>query len=317
MEISSPAVWAWIPIVIAAAAFQTVRNAAQRSLVAELGTLSATLVRFLYGLPFAAVWLLIVWQLLPAGSRTLSLGMTNGTWAWAYWLWLVLGAVAQILATAFLLLAMKERNFVIGVALAKTEVLQAAVLGAVLLLEFPDLWAGLAMVAATLGVVLISMPQGGLGNVFSTANWQGKAAVAGLASGACFAMASVGYRGAALAQPGVSPWLIGAGGVLLAQLLQTLLLGGWIAAREPDKLAKIARAWRVSTVAGAMGALASIGWFTAFALKPAAEVKTLGLIEVIFSYAVSRKLFDEKLSGPERLGLILVTIGLLVICAQL
>jgi drug/metabolite transporter (DMT)-like permease len=317
MQLMSPAAWAWIPIVLAAAFFQTVRNAAQRSLVAELGTLSATLVRFLYGLPFAALWLVIVLQFLPAGSPTLALGMAHGRFAWAYWLWLLVGAVAQILATAFLLLAMKERNFVIGVALAKTEVLQAAVLGAVLLLEFPDLWAALAMVAATLGVVLISMPQGGLGNAFSASNWQGKAALAGLASGACFAMASVGYRGAALAQPGVSPWLIGACGVVLAQLIQTLLLGSWIAAREPSKLAKIAREWRVSTLAGAMGALASIGWFTAFALKPAAEVKTLGLIEVIFSYAVSHKLFDEKLSGAERLGLILVTLGLVVICAQL
>lgn len=316
MNLPSPAAWAWIPIVLAAAAFQTVRNAAQRSLVAELGTLSATLVRFLYGLPFAALWLIVVLQLLPAGSRAMSIGAVN----WSYWLWLTLGAVAQILATAFLLLAMKERNFVIGVALAKTEVLQAAVLSAVLLLEFPDVWGAAAMVAATVGVVLISMPTGGfggLGNKFTGANWQGKAALAGLASGACFAMASVGYRGAALTQPGVSPWLIGASGVLLAQLLQTVLLGGWIAAREPDKLAKIARAWRISTVAGAMGALASIGWFTAFALKPAAEVKTLGLIEVIFSYAVSHKLFDEKLSGAERLGLILVAVGLVVICAQL
>jgi drug/metabolite transporter (DMT)-like permease len=322
MNLPSPAAWAWIPIVLAAAAFQTVRNAAQRSLVAELGTLSATLVRFLYGLPFAALWLLVVLQFLPAGSRALSIGAVN----WSYWLWLTLGAVAQILATAFLLLAMKERNFVIGVALAKTEVLQAAVLSAVLLLEFPDAWGAAAMVAATLGVVLISMPAGGIGGIggvgglgkaFTAANWQGKAALAGLASGACFAMASVGYRGAALTQPGVSPWLIGASGVLLAQLLQTILLGGWIAAREPGKLAKIARAWRISSVAGAMGALASIGWFTAFALKPAAEVKTLGLIEVIFSYAVSHKLFDEKLSGAERLGLILVTVGLVVICAQL
>ncbi len=313
MQLPSPTVWAWIPIVIAAAGFQTVRNAAQRSLVAELGTLSATLVRFLYGLPFAVLWLFFVVQVLPSGGASLSIGISN----WSYWVWLALGAVAQILATAFLLLAMKERNFVIGVALAKTEVLQAAVLGAVLLLEFPGPWAALAMASATVGVVLISMPQGGLGNAFSASGWQGKAAVAGLASGACFAMASVGYRGAALTQPGVSPWLIGASGVLLAQILQTVLLGGWIAVREPGKLAKIARAWRISAVAGAMGALASIGWFTAFALRPAAEVKTLGLIEVIFSYAVSRKLFDEKLSGAERLGLLLVTVGLVVICAQL
>ena len=307
MNFTSPAAWAWIPIVIAAAAFQTIRNAAQRSLVSELGTLSATLVRFLYGLPFAALWLWLVLQFLPTGSQMPSFG-TN------YFLWLSVGAVAQILATAFLLLAMAQRNFVIGVALAKTEVLQAGLLGSVLLLEIPGVWSAAAMVCASIGVVMLSMPKK---DAVNSNAWFGKAALAGLASGACFAMASVGYRGAALTQPGVSPWLIGASGVLLAQILQSLLLGGWIFVREPARIRQVARAWRLSSVAGAMGALASIGWFTGFALRPVADIKTLGLIEVLFSYAVSRKLFDESLSRPERVGLVLVTLGLVVICTQL
>ena len=307
------AAWAWIPIVIAAALFQTVRNAAQRSLAAELGTLSATLVRFLYGLPFAAFWLVVVLHFLPATTTLPDLGASH----WPYWAWLAAGAVAQIMATSLLLLAMAERNFVVGVALAKTEVLQAAVLAAVLLLDRPGLWSILAMVCASGGVLLLSAPQSGLRDVLRPSAWHGKAAFAGLASGACFAMASVGYRGAALTQPGVSPWLIGASGVLLAQLLQTALLGSWIRWRDPGKWGQIARAWRISSVAGAMGALASIGWFTAFAIQTVAEVKTLGLIEVIFSYLVSRKMFDENLSRAERVGLGLVTVGLVVICAQL
>ena len=318
MQLPTMAAWAWIPIVVGAALAQTVRNAAQRTLTADVGTLPATLVRFLYGLPFAVVWLMLVTQFSPPGSAALLMGS-------AYWLWLTLGAVTQILATALLLLAMKERNFVIGVALAKTEALQVALLATVLLLEVPGFWSVLAMVCATAGVVLLAMPQTTSQNpaqntlqaFLSPAAWQGKAALAGLASGACFALASVGYRGAALTQSGASPWLIGAMGVVLAQLLQSLLLGGWIALRDPGKLIQIARAWRISTVAGACGAMASIGWFTAFALRPAADVKTLGLIEVIFSYAVSRKLFDEKLTGKERLGLLLVSVGLVVVCAQL
>lgn len=314
MQLPAMATWAWIPIVIWAAFAQTIRNAAQRTLTAKVGTLPATLVRFLYGLPFAVAWLLLVVQFSPPASVALSMGG-------AYWAWLTMGAVTQILATALLLLAMKERNFVIGVALAKTEVLQVALLATVLLLEVPGFWAMLAMVCATAGVVLLAMPQNPSQNpsqaFWSPAAWQGKAALAGLASGACFALASVGYRGAALTQPGVSPWLIGAMGVVLAQLMQSLLLGGWIALRDPGKLIQIARAWRISTVAGAMGAMASIGWFTAFAMRPAADVKTLGLIEVIFSYAVSRKMFDEKLSGKERLSLLLVCVGLVVVCAQL
>ena len=51
----SVAAWIWIPIVLAAAGAQTIRNASQRSLVKSAGTLAATFVRFAYGLPFAAL----------------------------------------------------------------------------------------------------------------------------------------------------------------------------------------------------------------------------------------------------------------------
>ena len=309
MQLPEMAAWAWIPIVISAALFQTIRNAAQRSLTAELGTLAATLVRFLYGLPFAIFWLLVVVQLVPAGNTWPALGST-------YFAWLILGAVAQIAATSFLLLAMKERNFVIAVAFAKTEVLQVALFATVFLSEVPSVWAAVAMAVSTVGVLMLSVPKNTVTELAGSVGWLGRSAWFGLAAGAGFALASVGYRGAALALPGVSPWLIGALGVVLAQLLQTVLLGGWISARTPSVLPKIARAWRLSSVAGAMGALASIGWFTAFAMRPAVDVKTLSLIEVLFSYLVSRKLFGEHMSRTEKIGLTLITLGLIVISAQ-
>ena len=314
MQLPAMAAWAWIPIVIWAALAQTIRNTAQRSLTAELGTVAATLVRFLYGLPFALAWLLLVMQLLPSSSNTPA--SITPVFGGAYFAWLFLGAIAQIAATSFLLLAMKERNFVVSVAFAKTEVLQVALFATVFLSEVPSLWAALAIAVSTVGVLMLSIPKAAAAPQAGSGTWLGRSAWFGLAAGAGFALASVGYRGAALALPGVSPWLIGAWGVVLAQLLQTVLLGGWISARAPALLGKIARAWRVSTIAGAMGALASIGWFTAFALRPAVDVKTLSLIEVLFSYLVSRKLFDEPISRVEKIGLSLITLGLLVISAQ-
>lgn len=298
------AAWAWIPIVIGAALLQTIRNAAQRSLVAELGTLAATLVRFLYGLPFALVWLVLVLS-------------ATGMHAWpglspAYLAWLAGGALCQLAATALLLLAMKQRNFIVGVTFSKTEVLQVGIFGVVALQELPTLGGAIAMVVATLGVVLLSLPRE---PGAALAQWRGNAAWFGLGSGACFALASVAYRGAALQLPGVSAWLVGAMGVLLAQLLQTVLLGGWIWLRHPGTMAAIGRAWRMSSVAGMMGALASIGWLTATALRPAADVRTLGLVEVLFSYLVSRRLFREQTSRKELAGLLLVGAGVLVISA--
>ncbi|MCW5649530.1 MAG: DMT family transporter [Ramlibacter sp.] len=295
--------YAWVPIVLWAALAQTARNAAQRSLVAQAGTLGATLARFAYGLPFAAAWVAVL-HALPATVAAVPAFHAG------YFAWLLLGAVSQLAATAFLLLAMKQRNFVVGVAYSKTDALQVALFATLFLRELPGWITLLAMGLATAGVVLLSLPRKAAavpeGGVRA---WAGMAALYGLASGAGFALSAVGYRGAALQLPGVSPWLSGGWGVLWAQAIQTLLLGGWLAWRAPASLRAIATAWRVSVLAGSAGALASIGWFTAFALTSAANVRTLGMVEVVFSYAVSHRLLREKLAPAEQAGLLLVLAG--------
>ena len=293
----TPAGWLWIPVTIWAAFAQTVRNAAQRSLTAELGTLGATLVRFLYGLPFAALWLVAVQAFI--GTALPSPG-------WTFLGWVLSGAVAQIAATALLLRTMQERNFALGVAYSKSEVLQVAIFALALLGDPITLMAGLAIAAGTAGVLLLSPAGWGAG-------FTSRTAVLGLASGAGFAFSAVGYRGAALALGDVSFLIAAAYTLVAAQLLQTLLLGGWLLARDPANVKRVLRAWKPSLLAGFMGAAASAGWFTAFAIEPAAHVRTLGLIELVFSYAVSLKLFREKLSRRELAGMALLALGVVLI----
>src|SRR5437899_8234589 len=137
--------WLWMPRPIGAAFAQTLRTAAQRHLTAELGTLGAALVRFLYGLPFAVAWLLV--QHLRSPSALPDIGAV-------FMLWVACGAVAQIAATALLLQVMADRNFALGVAYSKTEVVQAAVVGVVLpgapLSPAIALWAAIASVGVAL-----------------------------------------------------------------------------------------------------------------------------------------------------------------------
>jgi drug/metabolite transporter (DMT)-like permease len=296
----NPAGWIWVPIVLWAALAQTARNAAQRSLVAQAGTLGATLARFLYGIPFAAAWVLLLHRL-PATAAPVPAFHAG------YAAWLVLGALGQLAATAFLLAAMKQRNFVVGVAYSKTDALQVALFGSLFLRELPGVPTLIAIALATSGVVMLSLPPRGA--ALEGKAWTSRAAWYGLASGAGFALSAVGYRGAALQIPQTSAWLAGAWGVLLAQALQTVLLGSWLAWRAPAALR--------ATVAGAMGALASIGWFTAFALTTAANVRTLGMVEVVFSYLVSRRFLRERLALAEQGGLALVVAGLLALGLRL
>jgi|CXWL01.1.fsa_nt_gi drug/metabolite transporter (DMT)-like permease len=303
----SAAAWLWIPVTIWAAFAQTVRNAAQRSLTAELGTLGATLVRFLYGLPFAGAWLWAVqaWtgQPVPEGAfSAVSMSLP-------FWGWVVLGAVSQIAGTALLLRTMQERNFTLGVAYSKTEILQVAVIALLFLGDPVTLATGIAVVAGTLGVLLLSPADKERPIRALLSGWTTRASLLGIASGTGFALAAVGYRGATLALPGAGFLIAAAATLFAAQLVQTVLLGGWLAARDPAVIGRVARAWRRSLLAGFMGAAASAGWLTGFALEPAAHVRTLGLLELVFAYVISLKLFREKLSRLELAGMALLMVG--------
>jgi drug/metabolite transporter (DMT)-like permease len=295
--------WLWAPITVFAAFTQTLRNAAQRHLTKELGTLGATLVRFLYGLPFALAWLAVV---AFAGSR---IPGPNGPFV----IWVAAGALGQIFATALLLRAMEERNFAIGVAYSKTEIIQVAVFSIVLLGDPLSLAAALAILMGTIGVTLLSPQMDKMSWSSFAKGWTTPAALFGIASGSCFAISAVGYRGASLSLGAQNAFIAAAYTLVWAQTLQTVALGGWIAWRNMETIRAVLRAWRWSLAAGACGAFASAGWFTAMTLEPAAHVRTLGLVEVLFSYLVSLRLFRERLSRLEIAGLALLVLGVALI----
>ena len=299
------AAWLWIPIVLWAAFAQTVRNAAQKSLTKAHGTLPATLVRFIYGLPFAALWLATV-----AGYSGAPLPAVSP----AFFAWVSVAGISQILATALLLAAMERTNFAVASAYSKTEVLQVAVFAVVLLGESVTLASAIAIVIATAGVLLLSAKdaRNAPGNT-----WISRAAVFGIGSGALFAVAAVGYRGATLALTEPNPALAGAYALVWAQTIQSMLLGGYLYVRRREGLKAVLAAWRMSMLAGLMGAAASAGWFTAFAMRNAADVRALALIEVLFSYAIARRMFGERISVLEGTGMALLIAGLVVLCLQL
>jgi drug/metabolite transporter (DMT)-like permease len=300
----NPAPWLWIPVTIGAALAQTLRNTAQRHLTGPLGTLGATLVRFLYGLPFAALWLGVVYGAGGGPLPTPGPGFAG---------WVLVGAVCQIAATGLLLRVMVERNFTLGVAYSKSEIIQIAVFGLVFLGDPVSPVAGVAIALGTLGVLLLSPADRQRPLRALLVGWTARPALLGLASGTGFALAAVAYRGAARALDG-APFLLAAAYTLVAaQLLQTALLGAWLLWRDAGIVWAVLRAWRASLFAGFMGAAASGGWFTAMTIEPAAHVRTLGLIELLFSYAISRRVFRERLSRRELVGIAVLTLALVVV----
>ena len=299
--------WLWIPITLWAAFAQSLRNAAQRHLTRELGTLGATSVRFFYGLPFAIAWLLAVKSYTDAPWPTL-----QGTFC----TWIAIASVAQIVGTALLLRAMTERNFAVGVAYSKTEAVQVAIIAVLFLGDHLSLAATLAVIIATLGVVLFST-----GNAVHPVRalvqgWTTRSAWFGLGAGAAFAVSAVGFRGATVSLALTHFALAAALTLVVAQCLQSALLSGWLMWRESGTLTRVLLAWRGSLLAGFMGAAATAGWFTAMAIAPIAHVRTLGLIELVFSLVISRRVFQEQLRGIEWVGMGMLMLGLAVMTIQ-
>lgn len=296
--------WLWILLTIGAAAAQTARNAMQRDLSGRLGTVGATHVRFLFGMPFGLVLLALVFAFaggpLPAPDPVFA-----G--------WLVAGATSQILATALMLGAMQRRSFVVATAYIKTEPVQVALFGSLFLGELLGPVSIGAIVAATAGVLLMSLPGPAAG---SPGGRDTAGAVAlGLGAAALFAASAVGYRGAILALEGEGFVLRATFTLAGGLVFQTAALSVWLLWRERAVMVAILRAWRPSLLAGLMGAIASQLWFLAFALEAAARVRTLALVEILFAQVVSARIFRQRTRPREALGLALVVVGVLVLLA--
>ena len=296
----------WIALTVWAGFAQTLRNAAQRSISGEAGTLGATLVRFLFGLPFALAYLGVLLLIEDDGLPEI-----NG----AFLAWAAEGAIAQIVATALLLRVMAARNFAVGVAYSKTELIQVAVFATVFLDDPTSAITVVAIALATAGVLMLSPPVDGRGRLRGMLDgWTSQAALLGVASGACFALAAVGYRGASLEIRDEAGYTLAASYTLVwAMSIQVVVLGGWLLLRHRPALAAVFRLWRPSIAAGFMGAAASVGWFTAFAIEPASHVRTLGLVELLFSLAAARRFFREILAPIELAGTALLTVALVLI----
>src|ERR1700746_887046 len=291
----------WIPFTLVAAAGQVARNAMQRSLTGPLGTWGATNIRFLFGFPFSLLFFAVV------------LTFTGDRAPWpssAFWPWLLLGALSQIIATGMMLVAMNDRSFVVTTAYLKTEAIQTAVFGFVFLGDQLTTLKVVAILIATIGVVITSLRPSGEKRFAEL-----RPTVVGLVAAAAFALSAIGYRGAIITVSGVTFVTAASYTLVWGLFVQTLVLTIYLLWRAPDILKKILSLWKPSMLAGFTGAFSSQFWFLAFALTAAANVRTLARIEVLFAQAVAYYSFKQPVSPRELSGIALIVIGVALLVA--
>jgi drug/metabolite transporter (DMT)-like permease len=291
----------WIPFTVTAAMGQVARNAMQRQLTGPLGTWGATNTRFLFGFPFSILFFAAV--LVAIGDPL--------PWPTpAFWPWLLLGAICQIIATGLMLLAMHERSFVVTTAYIKTEAIQTAIFGFVFLGDHLTLLKVIAILIATAGVIITALRPGGAKGFADL-----RPTMLGLVSAAAFALSANGFRGAIITISGVSFVTAATYTLVFGLFVQTLVLTVYLLVRAPGVLRAIIGLWKPSLLAGFMGAFASQFWFLAFALTAAANVRTLALVEVLFAQGVAYYSFKQPLSGREFGGIVLIVIGVALLVA--
>ena len=293
----------WVPLTLVAGAAQVVRNGLQSNLTAKIGTLGATQVRFIFGLPFAVLFL--VAALAIEGTGLPSVGYTALGWT-------LLGAIGQIGGTALMLVVMDRRAFGVAYAYIKTEPVIVALLGVALLGDQLPLFAWLAVILVTAGVLIASVKPGEFGQLLG----ETRMILTGVLAGALFGLSAIAFRGAtgALTQ---GDFVIRSLTVLvLAMTIQSLLLGIWLALRDRAAFAGSLREWRGSLGAGLTGALSSAFWFAAFSLTAAANVRTLGLVELPMVALKSGRLTGKAMARHELVGMGIILAGVALLLAS-
>ncbi|UKK85596.1 DMT family transporter [Sphingopyxis sp. BSN-002] len=293
----------WLPASLLGGLFQAWRTALQQRLRSELSVSGAGLVRYLYGLPFAfafaVLWLGIPGTPVPAAT-TQFLGFSAA------------GAITQMAGTILLIMAFGHRGFVVGTAFSKTEAIQAALVTALFLDEHLPLLAWAGIVVGVAGVLILALAGQGI-----TARQIGQAlrqpaALCGLGAGSMFACAAIAIKLATAELKGVDT--IGSALVTLVVVMaiQSVLHLAWIVARDRETLRGVWRSWRTSGQVGLLSALGSACWYTGFAAAPAALVRIVGQVEVIFTIAFAHFYLRDTVRWHEVLGLLLVAAGVIL-----
>ena len=294
----------WVAITVTAAFLQNVRSTLQKYLKGKIGTTGATFVRLGFGLPFAFLFLAILYY---------AMGYPLPALHWQFAGWIVLAAMAQIFAQALLIHLFSYRNFAVGTAYSRTEPAQAALFGLVFLSETVSWVVLIAIGISVAGVMLISVARTELRPSALVTSLATRSVAIGLCSGTFFGIAAVGYRGASLSLGG--PNFLMQGGVTLSAAItfQTLVMLVFMAIRDPGEIKRIAAAWKPALAVGFVGASASFGWFTAMTLEKAAVVKAVAQVEMLFTFASTYFIFREPINRLEVGGCIAIVAGILLL----
>lgn len=291
----------WIPITIFAAFSQNLRSIYQKKLQKNISNISSTYTRFLFGLPFVFIYFLFLYNY----SNTTFL-VSNINLQFIFYC--LIGGISQIIATFLLLKIFMTNNFSVATAYSKTEPIQAAFFGFIILSDPVSFIGFIGIVIGLIGIMITSIKKVNL-----TINFFNLSVFYGLLSGSLFGLAAVLFRGASHSLFSIDYILTSSFTLLIAIGIQTLILTIYILIKDIKQFYLLYLNWKDSLIVGFFGAFASICWFYAMSVQNVAYVRALGQIELIFTILASIFYFKEKIIKTEILGILITLTGILII----
>ncbi len=289
----------WISFTLLAAFMQSIRTAGQKRIANYISPMATTLVRYLFGLPFA---LLYLWYI---GGDDLVPLVKSAFSAKTFVLYASGAAVAQIFATVWLVKVLGYKNFAVGTSFAKTEAILTAVLGVLFFSAYLSVYGWIAVILCVLGILVVSLPKRGQ-------PIEKRVVAYGLLSGLAFAFTSLWLRQASLSL-GDNFMFNAALTLVFMVVLQTFLCLVYVCLKQPEQLVILKKHLLLAMFVGVTSALGSIGWFTAMTYENAALVKSLGQIEFVFTLLITYFFFHEKISIKEFIGMLLIVASVVIL----
>jgi len=288
----------WILFTIMAAFMQAWRNAFQKQLSTSVDAYGTTLARFLFSPLFAFSYLAFLYVQKPV---TAAVHFSD-----KFWFYIVIAGVSQIFATALMVMLFQQKNYAIGVGLAKSEAILAAIVGVIFLQEHLTTWGWVGVLIGAVAVFLLS--KGRQHTELSV-----KTLMIGLGSGLCFAITSLLVREASL-ELTMLPFLHRAAWVLCCLIsFQCVIMLLYLGIFSRETLYRMWQRLGLVFKVSVCSFLASVGWFSAMSMQTVAIVKTLGQVEILFSLLISAFFFKEKLAKTDHLGLWLVIVAAIMV----
>lgn len=286
----------WILFTLLAAFMQSWRNALQSQLSRNATVLAVTFARFIIAPPLAGMYCyaLYLWQPAAAPNITIAASM-----------YVTGAAIMQIVATALMVVLFKQKNYAVGVGLAKSEAIIAAILGVVF---FGTALTLLGWVGVVIGAIAVWM----LSGIKAGFNFSRHTMVLGLASGGAFALTSLWVREASLLL--ALPTLHSAAWTLLFVVtIQVAILFIYLSFSASGVLRELVKHNVLTLLIGVSGFIGSVGWFTAMSLESVAYVKTVGQVEVVFTLLISLFWLKEKPKWADIAGLFLIIMAAILV----